>query len=128
MSWPLTKMVYTGAKVAWTYFQASIVMNTTRVFVRRSSFELQAADILLTTLLAQNMFPSHDTLDDLMAPTSTSSVHKRQKNADLTQARQQDGCSDGRSDGRSDREEKSDENEEVQITSACKRERESRAE
>ena len=70
--------------------------------VRRSSFELQAADILLTTLLARNMFPSPDTLDDLM--TATYQAPQRRDFARPAPTRQAH-----------DRDEKSDENEEVFI-------------
>ena len=84
------------------------------VFLRHSSFELQTADILLTTLLAQDMFPSHDTLDDLMTSTVTYLAHQRKRSAHVTPG--------GAAEGHTEREEKSDEHEEeVQVTVLCMR-------
>ena len=84
--------------------------------VRRSSFELQAADILLTTLLARNMFPSPDTLDDLM--TATYQAPQRRDFARPPPTRQghdRDFARPAPTRQGHDRDEKSDENEEVWI-------------
>lgn len=60
------------------------------------------------------MFPSHDTLDDLMTSTVTYPAHQRKRNAHVTPG--------GAAEGHTEREEKSDENEEeVQETVLCTR-------
>ena len=67
---------------------------------------------MLTTLLVQDMFPSHDTLDDLMTSTLTYPAHQRKRNAHVTPGRA--------AEGHTEQEEKSDENEEeVQETVLC---------
>ncbi|KAK7109941.1 BLOC-3 complex member HPS1-like [Littorina saxatilis] len=74
------------------------------LYSKRSSFELQSADILLMTLLAQDMFPFRNTLEDLMISIPTYPVHQRHTDTRPPDAAQPDISND--------KEERSDENEE----------------
>ncbi|KAK7477485.1 hypothetical protein BaRGS_00031249 [Batillaria attramentaria] len=49
--------------------QHAFLLVNTKLLALRSSFELQPADILLTILLAKDLFPSKDGLEDLLAST-----------------------------------------------------------
>ena len=82
---------------------------------RRNSFELQPADILLTTLLAKDMFPSRNGLKDLFTPTPSLPDQKRKESGatdppDWSEDNMETPSSPPASSGR---EERSDENEEV---------------
>ncbi|PVD30652.1 hypothetical protein C0Q70_09925 [Pomacea canaliculata] len=59
---------------------AFLLVNTKllALYSKRGSFELQPADILLTILLAQDIFPSTDKLEDLMALAPSYPAHERQ--------------------------------------------------